>query len=75
MCNCTDWTYICTSRAYQTTTRPNETNQLDDRNFAKGTIRRMRAEVMLDCISQVTETADKQRQRINVELTAGGNGG
>ena len=50
---------ICNSRAYQTQTRPNETNQLDDRNFAKATIRRMRAEVMLDCISQVTETKEK----------------
>ncbi len=52
---------ICNSRTYQTTTRPNETNQLDDRNFAKATIRRMRAEVMLDCISQVTETKEKYR--------------
>jgi len=54
---------ICNSRAYQTATRPNETNELDDRNFAKATIRRMRAEVMLDCISQVTETKDKERFR------------
>jgi hypothetical protein len=52
---------ICTSRAYQTATRPNETNALDDRNFAKATIRRMRAEVMLDCISQVTETKEKYK--------------
>jgi hypothetical protein len=52
---------ICNSRAYQTATRPNDTNQLDDRNFAKGTIRRMRAEVMLDTISQVTETKDKYK--------------
>jgi hypothetical protein len=52
---------ICTSRAYQTTSRANDTNELDDRNFAKATIRRMRAEVMLDCISQVTETADKEK--------------
>jgi hypothetical protein len=51
----------CTSRTYQLTTRPNETNELDDRNFAKATIRRMRAEVMLDCITQVTETKDKYR--------------
>ena len=50
---------ICTSRSYQLTTRPNETNGLDDRNFAKATIRRMRAEVLLDCITQVTETKDK----------------
>ncbi|MEK0450111.1 MAG: hypothetical protein RL088_2379 [Verrucomicrobiota bacterium] len=52
---------ICNSAAYQRTTRPNETNELDDRNFAKATIRRMRAEVMLDCITQVTETKDKFR--------------
>jgi hypothetical protein len=52
---------VCTSRTYQLTTRPNDTNSLDDRNFAKATIRRMRAEVMLDCITQVTETQDKFR--------------
>ncbi len=52
---------ICNSRAYQTATRANETNALDDRNFAKATIRRMRAEVLLDCISQVTETGDKEK--------------
>jgi Protein of unknown function (DUF1553)/Protein of unknown function (DUF1549) len=52
---------VCTSRTYQLTTRANETNALDDRNFAKATIRRMRAEVMLDCITQVTETKDKFR--------------
>ncbi|MEQ1862468.1 MAG: DUF1549 and DUF1553 domain-containing protein [Chthoniobacteraceae bacterium] len=52
---------ICTSRTYQLTTRPNDTNSLDERNFAKATIRRMRAEVMLDCITQVTETQDKFR--------------
>lgn len=54
---------ICNSRAYQTATRPNESNALDDRNFAKATIRRMRAEVLLDCISQVTETGDKEKFR------------
>jgi hypothetical protein len=52
---------ICNSRTYQLTTRANESNQLDDRNFAKATIRRMRAEVMLDCITQVTETKDKYK--------------
>ena len=52
---------ICNSRTYQLTTRPNETNQLDERNFAHATIRRMRAEVMLDCITQVTDTKDKFR--------------
>lgn len=52
---------ICTSRSYQLTTRSNESNALDERNFAHATIRRMRAEVLLDCISQVTETKDKYR--------------
>lgn len=50
---------VCNSRSYQLTTRPNSSNELDDRNFAKATIRRMRAEVMLDCINQVTETKDR----------------
>ena len=50
---------ICTSRTYQLSTRANETNGGDDRNFAKAIVRRLRAEVLLDCISQVTETKDK----------------
>jgi len=50
---------ICTSRTYQLSTRPNETNEGDDRNFAKAAIRRLRAEVLLDCVSQITETQDK----------------
>ena len=52
---------ICTSAAYQRATRVNESNALDDRNFAKATIRRMRSEVLLDCITQITETQDKYR--------------
>ena len=52
---------VCNSATYQRTTRPNDSNALDERNFAKATIRRMRAEVMLDCISQVTETKDKYK--------------
>jgi hypothetical protein len=50
---------ICTSRTYQLSTRPNDSNALDDRNFAKAGIRRLRAEVLLDCITEVTETKDK----------------
>ena len=52
---------ICASRTYQLSTRANDTNGSDDRNFAKASIRRLRAEVLLDCISQVTETQDKFR--------------
>lgn len=50
---------ICTSRTYQLDTRPNETNATDERNFARASIRRLRAEVLRDCISEVTETQDK----------------
>jgi hypothetical protein len=50
---------ICNSRTYQLSTRANESNALDDRNFAHASIRRMRAEVLLDVINQVTDSADK----------------
>ena len=50
---------ICLSRTYQLSTRANKTNGTDDRNFSKAAIRRIRAEVLLDCISEVTETQDK----------------
>src|SRR6185437_2646163 len=42
---------ICTSRVYQTAVETNSSSEGDDRNFAHATIRRMRAEVLLDCIS------------------------
>ena len=47
---------ICTSNTYQLATRRNESNMLDERHFSHGRIRRMRAEVLLDCLNQVTET-------------------
>ncbi len=50
---------ICTSRTYQLSTRTNETNLTDNRNFSHAMIRRVRAEVLLDCISQVTGTPNK----------------
>jgi len=52
---------ICTSRTYQLSTRPNETNRLDQRNFSKASIRRLRAEVLLDVITQVTGAKNKFR--------------
>jgi hypothetical protein len=45
---------ICMSATYQRSTRSNETNELDERNFAKATVRRMRAEVLLDAIGDAT---------------------
>ncbi len=50
---------ICTSRTYQLSTRTNGTNVNDTRNFSHAMIRRVRAEVLLDCISQVTVTPNK----------------
>ena len=52
---------ICVSRAYQYSTQTNETNESDVRNFSHSTLRRMRAEVMLDAISGVTDTENKFR--------------
>ncbi|MCA9055451.1 MAG: DUF1553 domain-containing protein, partial [Planctomycetaceae bacterium] len=50
---------ICVSNTYQRTTRRNESNQTDEKNFAHQTIRRIKAESMLDIISEVTNTKDK----------------
>jgi hypothetical protein len=50
---------ICTSRTYQLASETNETNASDDRNFSHAAIRRVRSEVMLDMICQVTETREK----------------
>lgn len=52
---------ICLSRTYQLSTATNETNESDHSNFAHAELRRLRAEVMLDCVSQVTETQNKFR--------------
>jgi len=50
---------ICTSQAYQRSTAPTKTNEGDVKNFARGPIRRIRAETMLDIITQVTDTKNK----------------
>ena len=50
---------ICVSRSYQHSTATNETNKSDTRNFSHGSLRRVRAEVLLDAITQVTDTKNK----------------
>lgn len=50
---------ICTSRTYQLSTQTNPSNATDHSNFAHAELRRLRAEVMLDCITNVTSTTDK----------------
>ncbi|MGJ8633510.1 MAG: PSD1 and planctomycete cytochrome C domain-containing protein [Luteolibacter sp.] len=52
---------ICNSRTYQLSTETNVTNEADTRNFSKAMIRRVRAEVLLDSISQVTKTTEKYK--------------
>jgi hypothetical protein len=52
---------ICTSQAYQRSTQANETNADDERNFSRATLRRLRAEVLLDVVSAVTQTPEKFR--------------
>ena len=50
---------ICRTEAYQRSTEKNASNATDERNFASQTLRRIKAESMLDIISQVTSTRDK----------------
>lgn len=50
---------ICSSKTYQLGTSTSEWNQWDDRNFSHARIRRLRAEVLLDCINQVTHGSDR----------------
>jgi hypothetical protein len=52
---------ICNSQAYQRTTQPNDSNSLDTRNYSHATVRRIAAEMLLDCVSQATGTKDKFR--------------
>ena len=44
---------------YQLSTKVNPSNESDTRNFARSKLRRLRAEIMLDVISQTTETKNK----------------
>lgn len=52
---------ICNSHTYQRSTQTNPTNEADHENFAHAELRRVRAEVLLDVISQITETENKFR--------------
>ena len=50
---------ITASAAYQRSTKANDSNVGDKVNFARGQVRRVRAEVLLDAIAQITETPNK----------------
>ncbi len=50
---------ICISRTYQLSTKTNETNATDERNFSHALLRRVRAEILLDMVTSATETRNK----------------
>lgn len=50
---------ICRSQAYQRSTDRNDSNESDTKNFARAQLRRIKAESLLDCITQVTSTKNK----------------
>jgi len=50
---------ICASRTYQASSLPNDSNAADIRNFSHAAVRRLRSEVMFDCIGEVTDTKNK----------------
>ncbi|HEY2881350.1 MAG TPA: DUF1549 and DUF1553 domain-containing protein, partial [Pirellulales bacterium] len=50
---------ICNSRTYQLSSTTNESNAGDERNFSHSLVRRVRAEVLLDVITQATDTKNK----------------
>lgn len=52
---------ILTSRAYQRSAEVTASNAGDSRNYSHATIRRMRAETLLDAICQVTDSPEKYR--------------
>ena len=52
---------ICNSQAYQRSSARNASNELDERNFAHANTRRIRSEMLLDCVGQVTDTKEKFR--------------
>ncbi len=49
---------ICASSTYQRSTVANASNAADATNFSHAQPRRIRAEILLDCLSQVTQTED-----------------
>jgi hypothetical protein len=50
---------ILTSRTYQLSWRPNDTNKLDERNFSRAVPRRLPAEVVYDALQQATASDEK----------------
>jgi hypothetical protein len=51
--------FVTASRVYQSSSRPNPTNERDERNFSRALLKRPEAEVLLDMVSQATGVAEK----------------
>lgn len=49
---------IVTSRTYQRSSRPSEGNRRDEANFSRAIPRRLKAEVLLDCLVQATDVPE-----------------
>jgi hypothetical protein len=58
---------IAGSRTYQTSWRPNETNRLDERNFARAVGRRIPAEVVYDAI-RIATASDEEAATLQTTL-------
>ena len=64
---------IASSRTYQRSWKPNETNRSDGRNFSRAIPRRIPAEVVYDAMKQVTAAAGEQDEvRANLRRRASG---
>ncbi|MEM6472536.1 MAG: DUF1549 and DUF1553 domain-containing protein [Planctomycetota bacterium] len=64
---------ITSSRTYQRSWKPNETNRKDRRNFSRTIPRRIPAEVVYDAMKQVTAASDDQDEvRTNLRRRASG---
>ena len=50
---------ITASRTYQLDSKPNPTNELDERNYSRALFRRLPAEVLLDAVDEVTGVENK----------------
>lgn len=50
---------ITSSRAYQRSSRPNETNERDEQNYSRALFKRISSEVLLDAVCQVTGRPEK----------------
>lgn len=50
---------ICNSNAYQRSVATNQSNSHDNRNYSHALVRRIPAENLLDCITQITDQPDK----------------